>query len=140
MYLHQNSFNGKLWALMFWRLFWLGTFTAYVVNESGESQHKSNATNSFLNNKTKVSSDWIIRVQNLQVAEPSLIAFEEDRTFKVTCTLISLVRFKKRGVGVVLIGVDQMHFEKKYVWRLSDDQFNLSKLTGKVLSFIENGS
>ncbi len=117
-----------------------GTYNSHVVNESGESQHKSNAINSFLNNKTKSSSDRIIRVQNLQVSEPSLIAFEEERTFKVTDTLLSLARFKRGGIGTVLIGVDQIYFNKEYVWSLTDDQLKLSKLTGKVLKFVEDGS
>jgi len=115
-----------------------GTVTPYVVNESGEKQHKSNAINSCINNKTKSSSDRIIRVQNLKThTEPSLMVYEEDKTFKVTDTLITLVSFKRGGVGLVLLGVDQIYFVKRYVWSIDDEKFKLSRFIGKVLSFIK---
>ncbi len=34
------------------------------------------------------------------------MVYEEDKTFKVTDTLITLVSFKRGGVGLVLLGVD----------------------------------
>jgi len=65
------------------------------------------------------------------------MVYEEDKTFKVTDTLITLVSFKRGGVGLVLLGVDQIYFEKRYVWSIDDEKFKLSRFIGKVLSFIK---
>ncbi len=71
----------------------------------------------------------------LTQAKPSLMVYEEDKTFKIPDTLITLVSFKKGEIGLVLLGVDQIYFEK----RLDDEKFKLSRFNIKDLMFIKKG-
>ena len=67
-------------------------------------------------------------------SESPMLEFEETAgTFKITDTILSLVRFKKGGVGLVILGVDKIVLDKKIVWSLKVGEFNLAIFTGCIL-------
>jgi len=97
----------------------LGNFKfASHVEIDGSMVHKSNAVNSILNNKTRLSRDRLLRVRGLseyQLAESN--DQDSESLICVTDTIITFAKLKPETIGVVILCVQNKlsSFDEKHL-------------------------
>lgn len=85
-------------------------FDHYIEYDSS-NYHKSNLVNSVLNNKTRISSDRLIRVQ-MKAAQRENIDETIDDVLKLTDTIITVATNKKtKELGIVFVVIDKIYWK-----------------------------
>ena len=112
----------------------LGNFKfASHVDINGAMVHKSNAVNSILNSKTRISRDRLLRVRGLseEIIEPS--HQDSESLICVTDTLITFAKLKPETIGVVILCIQKIKYKSFFVDSIQVDNINEVEFHGTLI-------
>ena len=111
--------------------------SSYIQREDGTFQHKANAINSYLNNKTKASTDRILRVRQRVGNDEEELNYclnNDDYQLALNDRLITLVKSKSSVMAVIfIIGGINKAGESQFL--ISKSEMNQCSFKGHVLEF-----